>query len=198
MKKRPQRDYESDHRGDSSRRRVSSQSRDAAHDDTSVWDRKGPRDNRLEYPNSDSRRQRERGVSFDRDRSCSPSQSKQPSGDFGRRSHDPSAESVRSSVSRDHRDTASKDKGKGGSSSSRPSEASKDRRGTSSRDDRRGSSSRDDRHDGTRATSPHSARDKNRSCECIDTADEYVQVCEYLSTVANRGPIACGLLTSSC
>eukprot|EP01034_Spumella_vulgaris_P034740 gene34740-42849_t len=188
VKKRPQRDYESDHRGDSTRRRVSSQSRDAAHDDTSVWDRKGPRDNRLEYPNSDSRRQRERGVSFDRDRSRSPSQSKQPSGDFGRRSREPSAESVRSSVSRDHRDAASKDTGKGGSSSSRPSEASKDRRGTSSRDDRRGSSSRDDRHDG-RATSPHSARDKNRSCECIDTADEYIQVCEYLSTVANKSDV---------
>eukprot|EP01036_Dinobryon_divergens_P042261 gene42261-56139_t len=124
VKKRPQRDYESNHRGDSSRRRVSSQSRDSAHDETSVWDRKGPRDNRLEYPNSDSRRQRERGVSFDRDRSRSPSQSKQPLGI-----------TVYS---------ASKDKGKGGSSFSRPSETSKDKRGTSSRDDRRGSSSRED------------------------------------------------------
>eukprot|EP01036_Dinobryon_divergens_P037753 gene37753-49447_t len=91
-KKRPQRDYESDHRGDSSRRRVSSQSRDSAHADTS------------------SQTQGARGV-------IGPS--KHPSGDFGRRSREPSAESVRSSVSTDRHDYASKDKGKGNGSSSR-------------------------------------------------------------------------------
>eukprot|EP01036_Dinobryon_divergens_P035568 gene35568-46131_t len=64
-KKRPQSDYESDHRGDAARRRVSSQSRDTAHDDHSDWERKGPRDRRTDYTNTDGRR---RGVSLDRDR----------------------------------------------------------------------------------------------------------------------------------
>ena len=194
-KKRPQRDYESDHRGDVSRRRVSSQSRDTAHDDTSDWERKGPRDRRTDYPNSDGRH---RGVSFDRDRSRSPSQSKRPSGDSGRNSREPSAESIRDSRSGDRHDSASKDKGKSSGSSSKPSEAARDtrgsssrddRRGSSSRDDRRGSSSRDDRSNDRRSSSPHASRDKKRSCECIDTADEYVLVCEYLSTLANSSDV---------
>ena len=36
------------------------------------------------------------------------------------------------------------------------------------------------------SSSSHTSRDKKHLCECIDNADEYVQVCEYLSTVANE------------
>ena len=179
--KRTQRDYESsDQRRDASRRRVSSRSRERDADENDhAWDRRRPRDRRLDSRDSDSERFRRggRGVSFDRDRSRSPSQTRQPSGDSGRH-RESSAESVRRSESNDRHDSATKDKDKGGSTRSKPQEASKESRGSSSRDGR------------ARSSSPHSSKDKkSRSCECTDTADEYVQVCEYLSTVAVKSDV---------
>ena len=182
-------------RSNRSAERDRSYSLDSRHSrDSQSRDEQGNRDRRLGY-NADSRKNRERDRERDRGRERNRDHHGSASRGHGSHRDDRGRDSRSHYESRD-RDTRASDR-----RSSEPTKrrersvsASRDGSGTKAAESRTRESSADRGKTAAagaggssrgRSASPHAPRDKT-SCECLDTANEYVQVCEYLNTVTSR------------